>query len=56
MTELPPSNDPSPTTPRKLDSQTIKDWLAAPLTVTFPGWVFAAAGLAALLLLLIALD
>lgn len=56
MTELPPSNDPSPTTPRKLDSQTIKVWLAAPLTVTFPGWVFAAAGFAALLLLLIALD
>ncbi len=56
MTELPPSNDPSPTTPRKLDSQTIKAWLTAPLTVTFPGWVFAAAGCAALLLLLIALD
>ena len=56
MTELPPSNDPNQTAPRKLDSQTIKDWLAAPLTVTFPGWVFAAAGCAALLLLLIALD
>lgn len=56
MTELPPSEKPAQTTARKIDSESIKAWLAAPLTVTFPGWVFAAVGLAALLLLFIALD
>jgi hypothetical protein len=51
MTDLPPQ-----TPNRKIDGAAIKAWLAAPLTVTFPGWVFAAAGLGGLILLLIALD
>jgi hypothetical protein len=46
-----------PETPaRKIDGAALKGWLAAPVTVTFPGWVFAATGLVALVLLLVALD
>jgi hypothetical protein len=54
-------SDPSLQTPPaspacKVDGAAIKRWLSTPVTVTFSGWVFAATGLAALILLLIALD
>ena len=51
-----PAQDQGQTPARKIDGATIRGWLTAPVTVTFPGWVFASGGLLVLALLLIALD
>jgi hypothetical protein len=55
MSDHPPQTPTEPSA-RKVDGAALKGWLSAPVTVTFPGWVFAAAGVAVLVLLLIALD
>lgn len=56
MSDLPPQDPVSNVSARKIDGAAIKRWLSAPVTVTFPGWVFATAGVAVLVLLLVALD
>lgn len=40
----------------KLTVQSIVDWMKSDVTVTAPGWAFAAAGAVALILFGIALD
>ena len=52
-----PQSAPQATPPRRsYDLAALKSWLAAPITVTLPGWALAGGGLAVLLLALIALD
>jgi hypothetical protein len=47
---------PTPSPRRSFDLGALKAWLAAPVTVTLPGWALAAGGLAVLVLVLTALD
>jgi hypothetical protein len=53
-----PDTPPTPDTPAdtKAAAPQAMDWLRTPVTVTVPRWTLLAAGLAALVLLLIALD